>query len=241
MNSPFLSSTLPVADPNLGYFLTSPDADQSTDLLAPVYLHVIMRDQETDDHYDPAFIHLPLADQSEGVRLVTLGLTPSTEQAKQVCMGRIVLNDNAQKRVYLFSFGGRLTVTVCQQADNVLPYKTEYILASPAPILILSADRQDTANQLADEIDATLARIRAGWGIEDTAFWHRLAHIDPALAFVGGLKEIRDRYARVPALGQEFPNFARFLSQEAKRLQDAGVLNAETATLSDLLAPDRKI
>jgi len=240
MNTPVPTSTLPVADPNLGYFLTS-SADQSTDSLAPVQLHVIMRDQETDDHYDPSSVHLPLADKSEGIRLVTLGLTPTTEQARQVCMGRIVLNDIAQKQVYFFSFGGRLTVNVCHQADIAMPCKTEYILASTAPILILSADQRDTANQLADEMESTLARIRAGWGRADTAFWHRLADMDPVLAFVGGLKEIQDHYAHIAALGQEFPSFARFLIQEEKRLQDAGVWTAETATLSDLLAPDRAI
>ncbi len=241
MNGLTLSPTLPVATPNLGYFLTSSEPVQSASPLAPAQLHVILRDQETDAHYDPAFIHLPLADQSEGVRFVTLGLTPTTDQARRVCMGRIVLDDLAHKQVYLFSFGGELTVTVSHQTDNALPCKTEYILASPAPILILSADQRNTANQLADEMDATLARIRAGWGIADTAFWHRLAHMDPALAFVGGLKEIRDRYARVPALGQEFPNFARFLAQEETRLQDAGVWNTQTAMLSDLLAPDGTI
>ncbi len=234
------TQTLPVADPNLGYFLTT-SAEQSTDALPPVQLHVILRDKETDAHYDPAFIHLPMADRREGMRLVTLGLTPVTEQARQVCMGRIVLKDIAQKQVYLFSFGGQLTVTVSHQADNAVPSKTEYVLASPAPILILSADQRDIANQLADEMESTLARIRAGWGRADTEFWQRLAHVDPILAFVGGLKEIHGRYARVAALGQEFPSFARFLSHEERRLTDAGVWNDETATLSELLAPDRTI
>lgn len=238
MNTLIPTPTLPEADPNLGYFLTS-SADPFTGSLAPVELHVILRNKETDEHYDPAFIHLPVVDQREGMRLVTLGLAPVTEQARQVCMGRIVLKDIAQKQVYLFSFGGRLTVTVSHPADDALSCKTEYILTSTAPILILSTDQRDTSNQLADEMDATLARIRAGWGRADAEFWHRLAHVDPILAFVGGLKEIHDRYARVPALGQEFPGFARFLSQEEKRLKDAGVWNDETATLSDLLAPDR--
>ena len=234
------TQTLPGTDPNLGYFLTS-SGEPSADPLTPTQLHVILRDQETDAHYDPAFIHLPVADASEGVRLVTLGLTPITEQARRVCMGRIVLNDNAHKQVYLFSFGGQLTVSVCHQAASATPCKTEYILTSTAPILILSADQRDTSNQLADEMESTLARIRAGWGMADTAFWQRLAHMDPALAFVGGLKEIRGRYTHVAALGQEFPSFANYLSREEKRLKDAGVWNAETTTLSDLLAPDGTI
>ncbi len=237
MSTHISTPTLPVAEPNLGYFVTS-NGDPATDGLAPVQLHVILRDKETDAHYDPAFIHLPMADQREGMRLVTLGLAPTTEQARQVCMGRIVLKDTVQKQVHLFSFGGQLTVTVSQQPDSAMPCKTEYILASTAPILILSTDQRDTANQLADEIQSTLARIRAGWGRADTEFWHRLAHVDPALAYVGGVKEIHDRYAHVSALGQEFPRLARFLSQEEKRLKDAGVWTAETTTLSDLLAPD---
>lgn len=239
MNTPAPSSTLPGIDPDLGYFLISPGTDQPNGPLAPTELHVVLRPQETDDHFDPAFIHLPVTDHSEGMRLVTLGLSPTTEQARQVGMGRIVLTDEVRKHVHLFSFGGQLTVSVCHEANSATPSKTEYILTSSAPILILSNNQRDTTNQLAQELEATLARIRAGWGLADTAFWRRLAQVDPTAAFVGGLKGIWDHYASVSALGQEFPRFADYLRQEQKRLTAAGLWSAETVTLADLLAPDR--
>lgn len=238
MNLPTSSLTAPMPEPDLGYFLTPLPEGQAAEALASAQLHVTLLAEPTEDHFDPTSIRLPVADSSEGVQLVTLELTPPTAEAQRAGMGRIVVEDRLHEQVYFFTFGGSLTITVSRQMESGTPNRTEYVLTSTAPILALTHDQRESANQLADDLDATLARIRAGWGTE-AGFWRRLAQVDPILAYVGGVKEVYDHYAHVPALGQEFPRLAAFLGQARSRLVSAGLWTDETVTLSDLLAPAR--
>ena len=190
----------------LGYnFLPESDADW------PDYhrLQVVIRAEPTEAHFDPESVSLLARSTQGGSEEVIIHHPWPREEHLVACPGRIVLRDRLGKAVQAFTFGGVLQVQ--PEAERTL-----CTLESPVPILALL--RNDSAPaELASEVELLLATRRAAWDMQGRggAFDERLASVDPRVFYLGSLRAVDRRLARLPRgespLGKQL---AKYLAAE---------------------------
>jgi hypothetical protein len=193
-------------------------------------LFVVIRKIPTMRHFDPETIRLRLRDDQDQARWVMLNFESSCSKVRQVCPGYIILRDRIKKPVHHFAFGGSLE-TVSVEDERF------FLLRSPAPILEVTHPVDDISDQLAIEVEAMLARFRAGWGINDQGFDCRLAHIDPMQFYQACLQTLLTHYQQHRTLRALRREFYQALSKEKEWLVRSGQGCAAHLTLEELFAP----
>ncbi|MBU0490912.1 MAG: hypothetical protein KKA73_14580 [Chloroflexi bacterium] len=211
-----------------GYYLlprSHPHSPGYTGLL------VMIRQQPTDEHFDPQTLHLRLRDAQGFAKWRTLSLLSTLPDSDHVCPGPVTLHDRFDKRVDFFTFGGSLAVTSG-------PGEEVYSLRSPAPILELGAE-QSLPNQLASETELLMGEIEPKWKGDEDQFGRRLAEVDPLTFYRGALQSmlLHHEHARTHALGQAYPELYDALQREREWLIAKGLWPAAPPTLENLLAP----
>ncbi len=194
------------------------------------HLAAAIRDAPTHRHYDPERMDVPLFLMEGVISQVALVRRSAYRTSQHVAPGRILLRDPVDKRVTFYSFGG--TLHSVEQED-----KTVYVVASNAPILAISEDWTDFATQLAFEVEAGLARLRARWGRHLSGFYRILAKTDPFVLYLAAFRSIWREYREDEVLRGEFPEFYWGLREEQRKLAQVGLWREDGPTLESLLDP----
>ncbi|MCB0212739.1 MAG: hypothetical protein KDJ52_25575 [Anaerolineae bacterium] len=210
-----------------GYLLLDPPHPASPGGLR---LMIALRETPTEEHYDPERIDLFRAEPDGTVLQTHLTLKTFTNGSWPLCAGTVVLRDRFDKRVYFFTYGGRLDI----YSDNGMAVCD---LHSTAPIVTMSTDSQSVTEQLAVETEALLARIHATWGRDDSGYYHRLAEIDPLALYGASIMYITENYEENSALRHCFHSFYEMLIQEHEWLHTLGRPDILSTQLNVLLTP----
>jgi hypothetical protein len=210
-----------------GYYL-EPKAHAFSPGYAGIF--VAIRARPTHQHYDPEMIELCLLNQGS-VERVQLRLQTRTVPIWRVYPGRLTLQDRYHKRTDFYTYGAKLS-TISGQGETI------YRFASNAPILWLAEDGTTFPEQLEAETEAILAGIHSQWSGQDSRFARRLVEIEPIDLYLATLRSISDRYARAPALKENFHSFHDSLQREILWQQTMGYFRADGPHLETLLIPD---
>lgn len=193
-------------------------------------LLIALRQTLTERHYDPERIDLSRADPDRGVGQVRLTLASLPTGRWLLCAGPVVLRDRFDKRVHFFTYGGTLDI----YGNNGLAV---CVLTSPAPIVEMSNEPDNVAEQLASETEALLARMHAIWRTNDHGFLQRLVEIDPLELYAATILQLLKTYEHNPALRHSFHRFYGLLLKEQDWLQGLGRPQSSSIPLDALLAP----
>lgn len=191
-------------------------------------LDIILRQNPTQRHFDPEQITLNIASPIGGVEKLIIELPFSGNDHYQVVAGRIIMKDRLGKTTEIFSFGGRLTLTIEQDY-------TICMLRSAAPILDLLYQDSPAAT-LAQEVEILLAQRRAAWSNDLGLYEQHLAVVDPLVLYHACLDALREKLKHFPLNETlQLQKFIHLLKVESKSVHQEHHLQGETASLSELL------
>jgi hypothetical protein len=193
-------------------------------------LLVAMRDEPTGMHFDPVALHLWLC-QSELAEWTVLGLVPPVQKSTTICPGRLVLCDYKGKRTEFFTFGGSLE-------SISVPGETVYSVHSSAPILPITNALWSVADLFTFEVEGTLARSSAKWGLSHVGYLRHLAHTDPLQLYLACLDATLSSFEESRALREAYWNLYHALLTEKRWLLHEDRWPAALPSLNDLLSPD---
>lgn len=192
-------------------------------------LDINLYGEATQKHFDPEKLTFWAINSGGDVTRTTVTHPWHGEQQLRLCAGRMAIVDRTDKKVEAFSLGGDLAIMVHDT-------HTRCELTSSAPIIHLQ-ETQTMPTLLVSEFEAMLARLRAGWGGDDTGFRKKLATIEPFTLFVAGLAAIQERLAAAPTnrRGQSYQQAAQLINQTIRTVQANDRWPASPPDLSDLL------
>ncbi len=212
-----------MAESELGYVFIS-----GSSCFGDEQLDVFLRQEPTQEHFDPEKIHLKVS-TPRGVQSLDIHHPWRQAGENRLCAGHIRVFDRYQKFIDIFSFGGRLQITAVLD-------KTTCTITSPAPLLELTAGNS-TDILLANEIDILLAQQRARINPRFPAeFDGKLAVIEPWDFYVSCLSALRNKFAYNAIYSD--PTRQRFkhqLNLEIARLQHENRWPSSIPTLAELI------
>jgi hypothetical protein len=143
--------------------------------------------------------------------------------------GRIRLDAHDGDHVEVLTFGGEAVFT---EEDG----QTTGRVTSPAPFLPLDDDPESPYVLIEAELEAVVARLRAGWGNKEYEHLDRLNHVDPMDFFVAALHTLEERLAQLARVEDDEPTrrVLRVVRQIRAHLTRAGEWTSESG-LADIL------
>jgi hypothetical protein len=104
--------------------------------------------------------------------------------------GRIRLDAHDGDHIEVLTFGGEVVFTdeEGQTAGRV---------TSPAPFLPLDDDLESPYVLIEAELEAVIARLRAGWGNKEHEHLDRIGHVNPMTFFVAAIHTLEERLAQL--------------------------------------------
>lgn len=177
-------------------------------------LLVAMRETPTQAHFDPEVMRVRYADQSDA-GWATIKLHSALEDGRHVLAGRIIVSDRVDKRVEFFTFGSSITV-------ETTPHEVIYSVTSTAPILELTDDTENTANQIASEAEGVIAVCKASYAQHDDQVEAKFAVADPMALYVTALRLLIRHYERRQSLREGHHLTYAILTEERKWLLENG-------------------
>ena len=193
-------------------------------------LIIAIHRQPSGGHFDPQRLHLCLRAADGLARSRTVSWLSPLDKVEHVCPGMLTLTDRSQLRVDFFTSGGSLE-------PSSGPEETIYTLTSPAPILLLSEEKDTIADQIANEADALLAKIAAHWEPDEKGLSRRMASIDPLLYHSSMVCSVLAQYEQKGSLQATFHDLYLALCDEQQWLVEAHQWPAAPCQLEQLLAP----
>jgi hypothetical protein len=188
-------------------------------------LTLILRHTPTEEHFDPAFVHLHviLTDSIFGP-LTVRHPWPRGSEHYRMSAGRVYVEDAKHKRLEFYTLGGMLSIqsehesTVCR-------------LTSPAPIMEMTLT-PCVPELLVEEIEGLIARRRAVWEIAPHEFDVRMAQTDPLRLYLACLITLKEQFDRQPyntAMSECTWHLKHFLGEEVEIVR--GQLNDPLNTI----------
>lgn len=212
---------------NWGYYLlpkSHPHSPGYTGLL------VAIRETPTKRHFDPEKIRLQILDEHGMPNRMTFYLEWHLAKSRQVCTGRVILQDRKDKQVEFFTFGGSIeSVSV--------PGETMYSLRSTAPILQLTDKEKSIPDLLAAETEILIAKQEARWGADDERFGRQLAQIEPLQFYMASISSLLARSKQTSVLQKEIAELYTVLRKERNWLKETGQWSDRLPPLEQLLSP----
>jgi len=147
--------------------------------------------QPTGRFFDIQYFTLPVF-EGEALRQFRISRHSTVPDNTRISLGRITMQTHHSEVLHTFSFGGRLHTTL---AGDFLHCHLE----SPAPILKVQDEFEDTGSILVDEILDALAENQARCQINETELYHRLSRYEPYELFLSSLVTIQARIDATPA------------------------------------------
>jgi hypothetical protein len=197
-------------------------------------LLIAIREEPTEEHFDPEVVELRLCDESasSAVNRVKLTLASPFHDTQMVCPGRLIVWDRKDKQVEFFTFGAKLEA-VSDTGERV------YLFKSSAPILPITDSIETTfADQLASEAQGLISKYQAEWGTDEAGFVRCLNQSDSQQLYVACLAAILHQYEESPSLQESFTDFYRALQHEKAWLVEDNQWPSSPPSLTELLAPD---
>lgn len=191
-------------------------------------LDVNLYETPTGEHFDPHTLSLVVSDPLKGIHRLTL-YHPVDATEYQVCLGRIILVNFADKAVEAFSFGGLMKI-------HNYPDHSLCQLTSSAPIFDMGQFAEDEM-ELVCQFEAELARLRAAWHREDVEFEQRLAAFDPKTLFLALTVSVQQRMRQIPASSRDdhYWQTLHTISSAVRFIEPNGQLPANSPALAALL------
>lgn len=174
-------------------------------------LLVALRDTPTLEHFDPEEVSFWEAHQGRG-RPTTLDRRAPLPLTQPFSWGRIQIADRIPVTNQFLSFGGRLL------ADALDEHQAFAAFVSVAPI-VRWAGHSQSVDPLVDEIGAFFARLRIPIDFQPGAEG-RIADASAAALYAAFLHDGSARYRLGSPLHDAYPEVARRLAHEARRLAD---------------------
>ncbi len=185
---------------------------------------------EPGDRYFDAHRAMFPVEHSGVLRRLTVEHPYRLGEEFQFISGRIRLEGYGGDAEEIVTFGGRTAVSV-EGGETICR------VTSTAPFLPLAQDSESPFVLLESELEIVLAQSRAGWGNDEYRHLDRLGELDPMLLFVGSIKTVEERLARL-ARGEDDVGTRRTLHlvrEIRQRLERAGEWPSAAAGLTDLL------
>jgi len=193
-------------------------------------LLVAIREAPTERHFDPEKIRLQILDEDGIPQRMTFGLEQHLAKSRQVCTGRVILQDRRDKEVEFFTFGGSIeSVSV--------PGETVYSLRSTAPILQLTDEGESIPNLLAAETEVLIAKQRVRWRADDEGFGMQLAQVGPLQFYVATVSSLLACAEQTSVLPNEIAELYTVLCKERSWLEETGQWPDRLLSLEQLLSP----
>jgi hypothetical protein len=218
------------SDSDLGYKFFESESEQ-----APGYarLDIVILEHPSEAHFDPERVELGVVSKSGGVEHRSITHPWPWSKQTKATPGFVTLRDRKDKYVEAFIFGGTLSVQL--NSDH-----THCSLTSDAPILNLNqipGVRNPTISyMLAMQAQILLARRRAAWVFEPTAFLSRLAVVEPLEFYGSCIRSLIAKFTHYPTSkdtnAQEFLNF---LHDERERIRPKLMGKEKLPTIEDIL------
>ncbi len=214
---------------NWGYIVSIPPHRRS-----PGYqrLLIAIRDEPTEEHYDPEYVHLQICGPSGYPQRTTIHRDLNLILPAQICPGLIELVDRVNARRAFFTYGATLNYSVTEN-------ETVIDIESSAPLLELSNKSLDEslAEQLVSETEALWAKSHVQFGADDAGFVRSLGAIEPNRLYASTVKTLWASYQNSRILRQTFPHFYTMLKREIEWLQDSDASIESLPLLDEMLSP----
>ncbi len=157
---------------------------------------------------------------------------------ERVALGRIILRGPGDEIAELFSFGGQLLMDVGE-------HDTTCRMTAPAPIVPLqyapSPVHHEIETDLASEVEALLARLRATTHLEHDDFDRRLNAHPPDELFLASLASLRDVLDHLPPRLRRRRGYqiaGHMVQDLVERAGEAGRWRESQPRLAELLATE---
>ncbi len=194
-------------------------------------LRVAIRERPTRRHFDPETIQLSLFSPGKPVQEESLNLLTPLHKPQIVCPGTVVLIDRRGKQESFYLLGGTIE-------SASVPGEIVFTIRSTAPVLWLTKKGESICDQLAAELGALIAQVRATSGESDDEFFGRLASIEPLALYTAAIYTIFSDYEHQADVRESYPEVHSLLHEEQQWLQEKELWPAEPVTLAQLLGID---
>jgi hypothetical protein len=143
--------------------------------------------------------------------------------------GRIRLDAHDGDHVEVLTFGGEAVFT--EEEGQTVGRVT-----SPAPFLPLDDDPESPFVLIEAELEAAIARLRAGWGNKEYEHLDRIGHVNPMTFFVAAIHTLEERLTQLARVEDDEPTrrVLHVVRQIRAQLMRAGEWTSESG-LADIL------
>ncbi len=209
----------------LGYYFHPPEIPAT---LGHPELEVYIAKRPTVEHYDPSRAVVGIVTSKGYINQLTVRHPWHGPRRFRTLMGRITLFDRVHKRVEAFTLGGRLEI-------EREPEGTRCHITSPAPIFEII--EHSLPSLIVSEMEALIARQRAGWAADPFGYEDRLIQAKPFELYTALLLEIEGALEEVPSYrqDQETQDLLHYARQAVHALREAGRWPDFPSRLDDLL------
>jgi hypothetical protein len=202
-------------------------------------VEIVMQDTPDPNAFlSPVSLHLHTRDADGHAYWETLHADNKWIPFHYICPGKFHIRDNEGNETTFFSFGASIEL---EEQDE----ETVLTICSAAPVLELTPNKQTTANELAEEVEALLARLEARWLVKQNGhknFFEYLAQTySPLELYITSIHTLLTHFKEVAALRQINPKLCHLLKTEKAYAQKNSQWPENPLNLDDLFVSSEKM
>ena len=199
---------------------------ESPDKLGAGQLRVVIREEPTEQHFDPEMVIFPVIFEKTWQHMV-VEHPWHLQHRRRAIIGIIEIVDRMGNKKQALTFGGVIMIESHQEY-------TEVVFDSPAPIIELG-DEKSARQGLAEEVRVLMAKRRAAYKLSDYVFFDRLDRASSIDLYAGCVFSLIERLKKYAPNTDTCQELMRLLQLERDRMKEERLYSHHITGIEDIV------